>query len=59
MNIFFVRLPFNGRNDFPAVFAFITLRPRVEAGKATLPGHKTPLKNFYLTGDYTFPGIGT
>lgn len=34
-------------------------RPRVEAGKNTLPGHKTPLKNFYLTGDYTFPGIGT
>jgi phytoene dehydrogenase-like protein len=33
--------------------------PRVEAGKTTLPGHKTPLKNFYLTGDYTFPGIGT
>ena len=33
-------------------------RPRAEAGTATLPGHKTPLKNFYLTGDYTFPGIG-
>jgi phytoene dehydrogenase-like protein len=42
----------------PWFWAFITLRPRVEAGKATLPGHKTPLKNFYLTGDYTFPGIG-
>ena len=32
--------------------------PRVEAGKQTLPGHKTPLKGMYLTGDYTFPGIG-
>jgi len=27
--------------------------PRVEAGKHTLPGHKTPLKNLYLTGDFT------
>ena len=24
--------------------------PRVEAGKQTLPGHKTPLDNFYITG---------
>mmetsp|Transcript_20415 Transcript_20415/g.26394 ORF Transcript_20415/g.26394 Transcript_20415/m.26394 type:complete len:587 (-) Transcript_20415:299-2059(-) len=32
--------------------------PRVEAGKQTLPGHKTPMKKMYLTGDYTFPGIG-
>merc|ERR1719162_268863 len=32
--------------------------PRVEAGKHTLPGHKTPLKNLYFTGDCTFPGIG-
>ena len=32
--------------------------PRVEAGKHTLPGHKTPLEGLYLTGDYTFPGIG-
>mmetsp|Transcript_11933 Transcript_11933/g.14909 ORF Transcript_11933/g.14909 Transcript_11933/m.14909 type:complete len:610 (+) Transcript_11933:119-1948(+) len=32
--------------------------PRVEAGKQTLPGHKTPLKNLMFTGDYTFPGIG-
>lgn len=32
--------------------------PRAEAGKQTLPGHKTPLKGMYLTGDYTFPGIG-
>lgn len=32
--------------------------PRVEAGKNTLPGHKTPIPNLYLTGDYTFPGIG-
>ena len=28
--------------------------PRVEAGKHTLPGHKTPMKNLYLTGDFTF-----
>ena len=33
-------------------------RPRVEAGKNTLPGHKTPIKDLYFTGDYTFPGIG-
>mmetsp|Transcript_32057 Transcript_32057/g.47822 ORF Transcript_32057/g.47822 Transcript_32057/m.47822 type:complete len:623 (-) Transcript_32057:169-2037(-) len=32
--------------------------PRVEAGKQTLPGHKTPLDGLLLTGDYTFPGIG-
>ena len=32
--------------------------PRVEAGKNTLPGHKTPLKGLLLTGDFTFPGIG-
>jgi hypothetical protein len=32
--------------------------PRVEAGKHTLPGHKTPLKGLWLTGDFTFPGIG-
>jgi phytoene dehydrogenase-like protein len=32
--------------------------PRVEAGKHTLPGHKTPLEGLYLTGDFTFPGIG-
>jgi len=32
--------------------------PRVEAGKHTLPGHKTPLEGLHLTGDYTFPGIG-
>jgi len=30
----------------------------VEAGKHTLPGHKTPIENLYFTGDYTFPGIG-
>eukprot|EP00594_Rhizosolenia_setigera_P008482 CAMPEP_0178963260 /NCGR_PEP_ID=MMETSP0789-20121207/14911_1 /TAXON_ID=3005 /ORGANISM="Rhizosolenia setigera, Strain CCMP 1694" /LENGTH=598 /DNA_ID=CAMNT_0020647681 /DNA_START=40 /DNA_END=1836 /DNA_ORIENTATION=- len=35
-----------------------TYGPRVEAGKNTLPGHKTPIKNLYLTGDFTFPGIG-
>lgn len=32
--------------------------PRVEAGKHTLPGHKTPIQGLYFTGDYTFPGIG-
>jgi phytoene dehydrogenase-like protein len=32
--------------------------PRVEAGKHTLPGHKTPLQGLWLTGDFTFPGIG-
>lgn len=32
--------------------------PRVEAGKQTLPGHKTPLEGLMLCGDYTFPGIG-
>jgi len=32
--------------------------PRVDAGKETLPGHKTPLKGLSLCGDYTFPGIG-
>ena len=32
--------------------------PRVEAGKQTLPGHKTPLDGLLLCGDFTFPGIG-
>lgn len=32
--------------------------PRVEAGKHTLPGHKTPMEGLLLCGDYTFPGIG-
>lgn len=31
---------------------------RVEAGKHTLPGHKTPLDGLMVCGDYTFPGIG-
>jgi hypothetical protein len=31
-------------------------RPRAEAGKQTLPGHKTPLDGLLLTGDFTFPG---
>ena len=35
-----------------------TYGPRVEAGTQTLPGHKTPLDGLYLTGDFTFPGIG-
>ena len=30
----------------------------MEAGKHTLPGHKTPLPGLHLCGDYTFPGIG-
>ena len=32
--------------------------PRAEAGKHTLPGHKTPLDGLLLCGDFTFPGIG-
>lgn len=33
--------------------------PRVEVGSGqSLPGHKTPLKDFYMVGDYTFPGVG-
>lgn len=36
----------------------MTKRPRAEAGKHTLPGHVTPLEGLYLTGDFTFPGIG-
>lgn len=32
--------------------------PRIEAGKQTLPGHKTPLEGLFLCGDFTFPGIG-
>ena len=33
--------------------------PRVDVGLGqTLPGHKTPLKRFYMCGDYTFPSIG-
>lgn len=35
-----------------------TYGPRIVAGENTLPGHKTALKNFYMTGDFTFPGIG-
>lgn len=38
--------------------SFGTYGPRVVAGEQTLPGHKTPLSNFWLTGDFTFPGIG-
>jgi phytoene dehydrogenase-like protein len=38
--------------------SFGTYGPRVEAGKHTLPGHKTPLPGLHLTGDFTFPGIG-
>lgn len=33
--------------------------PRVDVGVGqSLPSHKTPLKGFYATGDFTFPGIG-
>lgn len=33
--------------------------PRIDVGKGqTLPAHKTKLKGFYRTGDYSFPGIG-
>ena len=33
--------------------------PRLEVGKGqSLPGHKTPLSQFYMVGDFTFPGIG-
>ena len=36
-----------------------TYGPRVEVGSGqSLPGHKTPLENFYYCGDFTFPGIG-
>ena len=36
-----------------------TYGPRVEVGSGqSLPGHKTPLKGFYLCGDFTFTGIG-
>ena len=35
-----------------------TYGPRAQAGKHTLPGHKTPLEGLLLTGDFTFPGIG-
>ena len=35
-----------------------TYGPRVQAGKQTLPGHKTPLEGLFLVGDFTFPGIG-
>ena len=36
-----------------------TYGPRVEVGSGqALPGHKTPLKDFYMVGDFTFPGIG-
>ena len=33
--------------------------PRVDVGKGqTVPGHTTPLSQFYMCGDYTFPSIG-
>ena len=35
-----------------------TYGPRIVAGEQSLPGHKTPLKDFFMTGDFTFPGIG-
>jgi hypothetical protein len=30
----------------------------VEAGKHSLPGHVTPLKELNCTGNFMFPGIG-
>lgn len=47
----------NNRSGITLV-CICAFRPRVEAGKHTLPGHKTPQKGLYFTGDYTFPGIG-
>jgi phytoene dehydrogenase-like protein len=32
--------------------------PRIEAGKAQLPQHRTPIQGLWQCGDYTFPGIG-
>lgn len=32
--------------------------PRIEAGKGTLPNHKTAIKGLWVCGDYSFPGIG-
>lgn len=38
--------------------SFGTYGPRIVAGEQSLPGHRTPLRNFWMTGDFTFPGIG-
>lgn len=38
--------------------SFGTYGPRLKAGEGSLPSHKTPLKGFYMVGDFTFPGIG-
>ena len=47
------------RLAYPSVALICSHRsPRVEAGKNTLPGHKTPLDGLLLCGDFTFPGIG-
>ncbi|XAR56292.1 Prolycopene isomerase [Bertholletia excelsa] len=35
-----------------------TYGPAIEAGKATFPGHSTPIPQLYCCGDSTFPGIG-
>mmetsp|Transcript_22557 Transcript_22557/g.29531 ORF Transcript_22557/g.29531 Transcript_22557/m.29531 type:complete len:591 (+) Transcript_22557:147-1919(+) len=32
--------------------------PRIEAGKQSLPGHKTVVDKLWQCGDFTFPGIG-
>ena len=32
--------------------------PRIEAGKGTLPNHKTPIARLWQCGDFSFPGIG-
>jgi len=41
-----------------SISSLCDFRPRVEAGKHTLPGHKTPLDGLHLCGDFAFPGIG-
>ncbi|XP_022136819.1 prolycopene isomerase, chloroplastic [Momordica charantia] len=35
-----------------------TYGPAIEAGKASFPGHSTPIPQLYCCGDSTFPGIG-
>lgn len=35
-----------------------TYGPAIEAGKASFPGHTTPVSRLFCCGDSTFPGIG-
>ncbi|PON48754.1 FAD/NAD(P)-binding domain containing protein [Parasponia andersonii] len=35
-----------------------TYGPAIQAGKASFPGHATPIPQLYCCGDSTFPGIG-